>query len=305
PEAEPLPKKRGEIGFVEGVDEQIDDDSRPASRLNESLPARHPADIQLPPPAVTNTSGAASPTPTSNQGDNPVTPPSNGTAASSIRHKKGLLGFFKSDNAIAFGGFRATTLLIFVAQIIILGGTITTWVFAIRLMSSNSQNMSNGAASGIFIHVIFVIAVLAQLVFFERRIFRLRAERYSHLHPGEVLPRYRNGNGSLSGIPFAPWSRPPLPTYAAALAQSGIGTGDVEDNAIAVPPPPAYGNTRGSTLLLSGFLRDSLRAQRPISGHSQASETGDRPVSYASRDDQWEEIQAAERSQRLEETLSQ
>jgi hypothetical protein len=253
---------------------------------------------------LTNPSDASPAGPTSAQGDNSVTPSSNDTTASSVRHKKGLLGFLKSEKAIAFGGFRVTTLLIFAVQLIILGGTITTWVFAVRLMSSNNPNMSNGAASAIFIHVIFVIAIIAQLAFFERRIFRLRAERYSYLHPGEVLPRYRNGS-AITGIPFAPWSRPPLPTYAAALAQSGVGTGDVEDNVIAVPPPPAYGNTRGSTLLLSGFLRNSLRAQRPISEHSQTSETGDRPVSYASRDDQWDEVQAAERAQRLEETLSQ
>jgi hypothetical protein len=108
--------------------------------------------------------------------------------------------------------------------------------------------------------------VLAQVLLLERRVFRLRAERYTYLHPGQLFQS--GGTGSMG---FAPWNRPPLPTYAAALAASGYGTGDVEDHLIAAPPPPAYGNTRGSTLLLSGFLRDSLRAQRPISGSSTRS----------------------------------
>jgi hypothetical protein len=118
---------------------------------------------------------------------------------------------------------------------------------------------------------VFCIAVIGQLVFLERRIYRLRAERYTFLHPGEMLPRYteRTLPGGDLSFAFAPWNRPPLPTYAATLAQSGHGTGDVDDHLIAVPPPPAYGNTRGSTLLLSGFLRDSLRAQRPPTIHSE------------------------------------
>jgi len=121
----------------------------------------------------------------------------------------------------------------------------------------------------------------------------------------------------MPGMGFAPWNRPPLPTYATALAQSGVGTGDVEDSAIAIPPPPAYGNTRGSTLLLRGFLRDSLRVtisrgsveadeeghhQRPMSYLSTSSRP-ERPVSYRSQDEEWEERQNAERALRLAETL--
>lgn len=115
---------------------------------------------------------------------------------------------------------------------------------------------------------------------------------------------------------IAPWNRPPLPTYAAALAQSGVGTGDVEDNEIAVVPPPAYGHTRGSTLLLSGFVSDTLRAQRrerARNGGDARSSTvrsswmsgrSDRPVSYASLDEEWEERSDRIRAVRLEETLA-
>ena len=108
---------------------------------------------------------------------------------------------------------------------------------------------------------------------------------------------------------FAPWNRPSLPTYAAALAQSGLGTGDVEDNLIAIPPPPAYGNTRGSTLLLRGFLRNSLRegisdrdSQHRMSVFSQRSS---RPVSYHSQDGDAAERSDAQRAIRLAETLQQ
>ncbi|KAL1735858.1 hypothetical protein EV714DRAFT_243182 [Schizophyllum commune] len=128
----------------------------------------------------------------------------------------------------------------------------------------------------VFVHVAFCLATLGQVLVLERRVFALRAERWAYKHPGEVLPvahggrrRGRFGGGSL---PIAPWHRPPLPTYASVVADSGARTGDVEDEIIAAPPPPAYGHTRGSTLLLSGFLRESLRAQRPPSQHSQRSQ---------------------------------
>lgn len=206
-----------------------------------------------------------------------------------------------------------TTLLAFMAQLIVLGGTFAAWAISVMLLArsdkkasdSNGDQGTAGGSSTIFVHVIFCLVALGQLLFLERRIFRLRAERYAFLHPGEMLPtswRHRPADPSIS---FSPWNRPPLPTYAAALAQSGVGTGDVEDHIIAAPPPPAYGNTRGSTLLLAGFLRASLRAQRPVSAQSQMSQQrSERPLSYASQDEDWEVIQDAERARRLEETLS-
>ena len=120
---------------------------------------------------------------------------------------------------------------------------------------------------------------------------------------------------------FAPWNRPPLPTYAAALAANGLGTGDVEDNIIAVPPPPAYGNTRGSTLLLAGFMPENLRAQRSrervrsvgtvrgslasrMTRMTSLTSRSSRPVSYRSHDSAWEERLDANRAMVLEETLA-
>ena len=180
--------------------------------------------------------------------------------------------------------------------------------------------MFSTTSAQIFIHVAFGIVCLAELIFLERTVFRLRAERYAHVHPGEVLPsaRRRDVQEREMAIAFAPWNRPPLPTYAAAIAQSGVGTGDVEDNIIAIPPPPAYGNTRGSTLLLQGFLSDALRAQRPRSNGSMQSwvnvrrseglrggeDEQDRPKSYVSTDSEWEARLDADRALVLEETLA-
>jgi hypothetical protein len=172
----------------------------------------------------------------------------------------------------------------------------------LRNLANNNQSVPG--TSAIFVHVLFLVVVVTQLVFLERRVFRLRGERYSYLHPGEILPRHRTLPMSPdTAMSLAPWNRPPLPTYAAALAQTGVGTGDVEDHLIAAPPPPAYGNTRGSTLLLAGYLRDSLRAQQSGSTNSQATLPVERPLSYTSTDQEWEEIRDAERAQRLEETL--
>ncbi|KAF5333014.1 hypothetical protein D9758_015188 [Tetrapyrgos nigripes] len=193
-------------------------------------------------------------------------------------------------------------------------GTLAGWIVAALMLGkgkgSQSTTDSNGnpiapsnASGSIFIHVVFAIAFLGQLLFLERRIFVMRAQRYAYLHPGEILPtsRRRGFGTTNASMGIAPWNRPPLPSYARALQESGVGTGDVEDNEIAVVPPPAYGNTRGSRMLLTGFLRESLQAQRPASVHTVASS---RPVSYASRDDDWEIIQDADRARQLEDTLT-
>lgn len=180
--------------------------------------------------------------------------------------------------------------------------------------NSDSNNNNNGAATGIstfsslvIVHVSFTIVTLVQLLFLERSIFHARAERYLRVHG---MPR--GAAGASMGI--APWNRPSLPTYAAALTESGVGTGDVEDNLIAIPPPPAYGKTRGSRLLLSGMLRESLIRQ--LNRSSQRSSTASalspaspremeegqrsRPLSY----DASEEADNAKRAMDLEVALA-
>ncbi|TEB40049.1 hypothetical protein FA13DRAFT_49790 [Coprinellus micaceus] len=280
-QAGPLPSKRGEIGFVEGV--HVQTPTRQEFAIN--LPARHPADrgneetvaVPLTPaPNGTFENGQ----PTSNAA--PSTPSQPQTQPEPEDKGLAVLLFAKlrPKPIKVVQGIRLSTLLAFLAQFLVFTGCIIAWVFTANKLASLAQNggkVPGGIGSAVFLHVIFAFAVIGQLIFLERRVYRMRAERYAHLHPGEMLPRYRDRSqpGGDISFAFAPWNRPPLPTYAAVLAQSGLGTGDVDDHLIAVPPPPAYGNTRGSTLLLSGFLRDSLRAQRPPSVHSDLERGGE------------------------------
>ncbi|TRM68226.1 hypothetical protein BD626DRAFT_565077 [Schizophyllum amplum] len=256
-QAGPIPSKRGEIGFREDLYNASSPSSSTTS-LAAPLPARHPADRD---PLPSNTPADATAPPTT-----PDTP------ASSLPppHKKLL----RRQAA----GMRLSTLVLFAIQMGVLIATAVGWGLAATqthgLMAVRPKEDGMGSAV-VFVHVAFCLATLGQLLMLERRVYALRAERWAHLHPGEILPiAHRRGvfGGGGPHIPIAPWHRPPLPTYASIVADSGARTGDVEDEIIAAPPPPAYGHTRGSTLLLSGFLRDSLRAQRPPSQHSQMSE---------------------------------
>ena len=285
--ADPLPLKRGEIGYIETA-EPPTDRSQDITSNTLVFPSRHPADRD-------HSSNAVIPPIQTEVVAHPSSEQSSSTASVTKCH--GILDLFKPKKSPAIGGLRLSTLLIFAVQLILLGGTVAAWFFTskrLEQLTYGGQSLFKGQPSIIFVHVLFSIAVLVQLVFLERRIFRLRGERYSHLHPGEILPRYRhNIPGTSTTLAFAPWNRPPLPTYAAALSQSGVGTGDVEDRFIAVSPPPAYGNTRGSTLLLGGYSRNSPGAQNRNSA-----------LSYVSRDEQWDEVRNAEIARRLEETLN-
>ncbi|KAI5123132.1 hypothetical protein M0805_000835 [Coniferiporia weirii] len=330
PQAGPLPRKRGEIGFRESALRQ--DNEGEATQSTAGLPVRHPADREHPP---------APPADPSSGGTETSPPPASLTNASSIRKPpkhNALLSWLDprpSLNKIKYGGITLTTIIRFFLQLAFIGGSIAAWVIVARkLGSDNSDNSSAsggstgsdassdassdappniGGSANIFVHVTFGIAVLTQLLFLERCIFFMRAQRYATMHPEGS----RSGSSSSRiGMAFVPWNRPPLPTYAAALAQSGVGTGDVEDNVIAIPPPPAYGNTRGSTLVLAGFLRNSLRAAVGADrggpdrlslaelgeGDVEISQRG-RPVSYRSTDEEWEERCNAERALRLADTL--
>ncbi|KAF7327644.1 hypothetical protein MKEN_00343700 [Mycena kentingensis (nom. inval.)] len=322
-EAGPLPRKRGEIGYE--YQEHTPEDDQSTAPTTE-LPARHPEDRGA-------TDIAADSTPPTAPAIPAATTSSSSLPTSTTKPKR-ILGIFKPPKDVpAYWGLRLTTLLACVVQIMFVAGTVVGWYFAITKLGKisaasgntpqdqnnppdNGGNNNNGsspvlggASSAIFIHVVFGVGTIVQLLFIERRIFKLRAQRYSYVHPGEILPsaRHRQQMGDPS-LALSPWNRPPLPTYAAALAQSGAGTGDVEDHLIAAPPPPAYGNTRGSTFLLSGFLPENLRSQRPVSVQSNASgmrqQPQSRPLSYKSVDEDWLEIQDADRARQLEETLS-
>lgn len=302
-QAGPLPAKRGEIGFQEPVATPPPDVA--TSSADPALPPRHPADRDV-------EAGSAPPAPPAEQTHTPADTASTRSGGSTRK----LIALLRPKRT--FYGIQSTTFLFFLAQLAALGGTIAGWVLLttrLKVLSSkdSDESLFNSNSSQIFVHVAFGVACLMQLILLERRIFRMRGERYCAVHGG-TLPthRLRLRDGAVPGISIAPWNRPPLPTYAAALAQSGVGTGDVEDNIIAQPPPPAYGHTRGSQLLLSGFMRDSLRAEyrarvanagsRP--GSAAGSVRSSRPVSYVSQDEEWEERLDRMRAVRLEETLT-
>ncbi|KZP08697.1 hypothetical protein FIBSPDRAFT_256408 [Athelia psychrophila] len=287
----PLPLKLGEIGYRE-PDEDLERGRVEGHESDESLPARHPADQDL---ATTEVPLTPAPVASEQTDDSVSTRPSMRKRLGSKQYK-------------FLGGITLHTFALFVTQLLALGGTIAAWVLSIKIFNNMAKHssMPDSAGSGsVFIYVIFVLLGLIEFIFLDRQFYHLRAERYSFLHPGEILPTHNHSGFGMS-MGMAPWHRPPLPTYAAALTQGGPrGTGDVEDAAIAVPPPPAYGHTRDSRLLLQGYLRSSLRAQRPVSEHSQMSEReGERPLSYASQDPGWREIQDAERAIQLESALT-
>ena len=316
PQAGPVPSKRGEIGFVEGVHEQ---DQEPSQTIDQApLPARHPADTRVTTPLQGPANEAPPPSDT-------LRNPSDGSSIIDVdKHS-----FLRHKRLPVFMGIQFTTLILFGTQLALFTGTLIGWVFVAIILSNNStpsvppppppgggpaNNSStppqdSSGASHIFVHVAFAVLSLVQLVLIERRIYRVRAERYAFKHPGEMSPNsLQRGRHSIrTSMPVAPWSRPPLPTYAAALASSGVGTGDVEDAEIAQPPPPAYGQTRGSTLILAGFLRNSLRAQAREYEQDRASTTSgrsDRPISFVSQDDDWEERRDMDRTRRIEEALA-
>lgn len=304
-EAGPLPVKRGEIGYIE-----------PTPLEPVHLPPSQSVDTQSPLPAVHPAGRHSAPPDPVAMSESPDDRASTRTTHST--HSK-LLKLLKPKRVPTIGGVRLSTLGLFFLHLVVLTGTIAGWASLVQHLSRgqqvpNDDDVGLGMSSAtIFVHVAFGVACLAQLIFLERRIFRIRAERYCYKHPG--LPMHTSELEMSMGL--APWNRPPLPTYAAALAQSGVGTGDVEDNAIAIPPPPAYGNTRGSMLLLSGFMSNTLRAQRH-DARERARQAGDaegpsrsswlsqesRPVSYVSRDEEWEERSDAIRAVRLGETLA-
>lgn len=259
-EAGPLPRKLGEIGFIEGVHVQHNLQPPPTPVV---LSPRHPADRDVDLEAQMTSPTTNIPITPAIRETNTANAPATPNAASK-----------KANCLPTIGGIHLTTLSIFVLQILLFGGTIAGWVLSIRAVNHNSNSglALGGPPLAVFLHVVFSVSILVELIFFERSVFRARAERYAYLHPGEILPSARiRGRLPSPIIAFAPWNRPPVPTYAAALAQSGVGTGDVEDHLIAAPPPPAYGQTRGSRLLLAGHMRDSLRAQRPDSADSALS----------------------------------
>lgn len=311
PQAAPLPQKRGEIGYMEG--ENTGGHELPSlSEQTSTMPTRHPADTGAVGADTSTASDAGVPLAASVQGASSST----STAAPAAPEDSDSMTMHKPGNRQQYAGIRISTWIRFFVQLSIVIGTIVGLVLIIVLVGNKLSagapptiENPNGAlpsnTAQIFVYIAFGIAILAQLLFLERAVFHMRAERYCFLHPECRMPTrgVLGSRSSAPGMSFAPWNRLPLPTYAAALAQSGHGTGDVEDNIIAVPPPPAYGNTRDSTLVLSATLPNHLRHSRLSHGRISTIPES-RPISYMTVDEHWEEGQNVQRAMMLQETLA-
>ncbi|TFY58050.1 hypothetical protein EVJ58_g6653, partial [Rhodofomes roseus] len=140
PQAGPLPSKRGEIGFVEGVDvstqqEQVGEGSGTAE-TSSPLPERHPADTPVPTTTPQEPNPPTTPTPTTNAppADSPSTANPPNTSAplnpSGTTGRK-LSSFLGCKRIPLFWGMRVTTLSLFAFQIAVLGATIGGWIVLI------------------------------------------------------------------------------------------------------------------------------------------------------------------------------
>ena len=298
-QADPLPSKRGEIGYIEAA-ESLESPTDILHTLNEhDLPTRHSVESVDRNHSPISPDAAATPPAQSEIVTYPSSDQLSSSASITTSKPNRMLDFFKPQGPPVFGGLRFYSLVIFALHLTLLGGSITAWVFASKysaLPAEKDHQTLFGHPStfrNISVHIIFTAIILAQLVLLARPLFRLRGERYNYIHHGEIVPCHRNILRSSITSASAPWNHPSLPTYTVVLSQGGVATGDVEDHIIARPPPPAYNDTRGSILVLSGFSRNSLSRESGTDG----------PLSYVSRDEQRDQVQNAERVRRLEETM--
>ena len=215
PQADPLPTKRGEIGYRESFNRPLSFNPEPESDTtahDASTPARHPADRE-PQPA----SSQPEPSPITNEnGDqaNPEVPPSSAPIFSFLKPKFNKFGV------------RPSTIFLLVTQSSLLLVSIGLWIILARLVLPSS-NAGRTAATGVFIHIAFVIGIIFQVVLLERLVFRYRAERYAALHPGEVIPdMFNRGEQVSTRLALAPWNRPPLPTVSLILRLLEVGNAD-------------------------------------------------------------------------------
>jgi len=273
---EPLPRKPGELGYSQNVST--------TATLSQSPGANDEDDMALRPHPAESSSHLPMPDPPTSTGSLPMssyTSPTRAQKANAISIVKFFRGQSPNSPVPVIYGIHLSTLLrlffIAVAQI----GTIIAWALTIIIvkvpraspMAPDGTNEQNGSSmfSGLntpvlFIHIGFGITTLLFGILLERAIFIARAERYHFLHPSDL------GSGPDASAPrevgFVPWNRPNLPTYANALGYRG--TGDIEDHCIAPAPPPEYGNTRGSILLMSTLLQ-RYPQERPTSYTSRIS----------------------------------
>ena len=208
PQADPLPTKRGEIGYRESLNPPAPSNAESGSEVTAhqtAAPARHSAD-RAPLPAP------------SGHGPSPITnASSNQSSAGSQPSSRPPLSFRSRPNK---HGVRASTIFLLVTQGSLLLLTIALWAILAKLVLP-STDTSKQVGVGVCVHTTFVISTVVQIILFERLVFRYRAERYAMLHPGEVVPDLFN-RGESTRLALAPWNRPPLPTVSPSPLQLSV-----------------------------------------------------------------------------------
>jgi hypothetical protein len=288
PQADPLPRKIGELGSPQDAAvTSVSSELSGASAVDDDMILRpHPAEssshLPIPEPSISTASLPGSLSTPSTRSPKPKVP----TIVKFLRNRSA-----NSPMPMIYG-IRLSTLLRLFFLVFAFTGIVVAWILTVVLVkgskgppASDGQTSHNGAipssmnASIIFIHIGFGVTTLLLGILLERATFIARAERYNFVHRSDS----NSGSGvGPPGITFVPWNRPSLPTYANALGYRG--TGDVEDNYIAPLPPPEYGNTRSSTLLMSA-LYPQYPQERPTSYTSRISAGSGGRVGHSDDDD--------------------
>ena len=202
PQADPLPTKRGEIGYRESLNPPAPSNAETGSEVTAQqnvVPARHPADRELPPAP-------------SGLGPSPITNASNNQSSARSRPSTSPPLTFRQRSTKR--GVRSSTIFLLVTQGSLLLLTIALWIILARLVLPSSV-AGRQIGLNVCIHMTFVTCTVVQVVLLERVIFRYRAERYAMLHPGEIVPDLFNRGEQVSvRLALAPWNRPSLPTVS-------------------------------------------------------------------------------------------
>ena len=138
PQAGPLPRKRGEIGFRESLHEQGEGPSNPQEPLE--IPERHPADTSLPDISQTLSSND---TPQATASEvRPSSPTSPSVRKEQKKHIFSLVRFRSLFTNSKIGGITLALYFRFFAQIAVMAATLAAWVIIIKKIVRFNRNNS-------------------------------------------------------------------------------------------------------------------------------------------------------------------
>ncbi|KAG8860919.1 hypothetical protein FRB96_003654 [Tulasnella sp. 330] len=181
------------------------------------------------------------------------------------------------------GGICNNTISRISYLLLMIGIIAVGWVLSIRAIeaspnsnqSPSEEDPGNPISSAVFVYIAFGVCSLALLIVLHHTVQQALVERHTFAHPLDVLPRYNTYEGD--GDTYAPLQTRMRPLWLSGSLREGravpVPVVEGDGPAMVGPPPPAYGRTRGSTLLLRG-----LPALREIEGRQDSSDTPSSPV---------------------------